>query len=70
MTIGHLKKLIADANLPDTAPVLLSGSDHSYYTVGHIETEAVEWGRRDFAEYYGEEYLQPGERKIQALILR
>lgn len=57
MTIGVLKHLIVLADLPDDAPVLLTGSDHSYYTPLHIETEATK-------------FEAEGEKKIPALVIR
>lgn len=69
MTIGVLKHLIVLADLPDDAPVLLTGSDHSYYTPLHIETEATKFGS-NYAEYTGDEHLAEGEKKILALVIR
>lgn len=72
MTVGELKDILA--KLPDDAPVLAPGSDHSYYPVRYAETEATRSGRGrhsyDYCEYYSEENLEPGETKIPALILR
>lgn len=72
MTVGELKSVIE--KLPDDAPVLIPGSDHSYHLVGHADTEATRSGRGrhsyDYYEYYSEEDLEPGETKVSALILR
>lgn len=71
MNVGQLKEHISRMKLPDNAPVLLSGSDHSLHTAAMIDDEATQFGKdRDYAEFFGEEHLADGEHKIQALVIR
>lgn len=67
MTVKQLRAIMA--RLPDDAPVLVPGSDHSYSLIGYAEFEAARSGRY-YCEYYSEEDLEPGECKVPALILR
>lgn len=70
MTVGELKSIIANEKLPDSAPVLVPGSDHSYQIIHEVETEATHAGRGHYFEYFGAEHLESGEVRIKALVLR
>lgn len=73
MTVGELKSIIENEKLPDSAPVLVPASDHSYRVIQYAEFEATRAtaGRQNFyCEYYDDETLEPGEVKIEALVLR
>jgi hypothetical protein len=67
MIVSELKKLIAD--LPDDTPIFTIVDDHQavrsqlYY--GHVVQEE----RNYFSEYFGDSYLDPGDIKVQALIV-
>ena len=65
-TVGQIRKLIAD--MPDDAPILRPGPDHSYY-------ECAAWdGTAGYADgSYGEWWSvedNPDEEPVRALIIR
>lgn len=55
MTVGELKELLADQ--PDELPILIPGSDHSYYeATARVGTALLEDASRgQWTEDYGEE---------------
>lgn len=70
MNVGELKAKLAF--LPDTAPVLVPRSDHSYGRADILATEATQWGnirRPEYSEYFGPEDLQPEEKLVPALVI-
>lgn len=68
MTVGELKRIIA--KLPDDAPVLVPGSDHSYQKIYEFGTDATYAGQGHYFEYFGAEHLESGEVRVNALVLR
>ncbi len=67
MTVGELK--IQLNKLPDSAPVLISGNDHSYVQVGMFATTA-RYNRNSnyYCEDHGDAAGRPNEVVIDALV--
>ena len=70
MRVGQLKSLLANASLPDDAPVLIPSSDHSYRMVEFRPLRAREIrGRNYYCEDSGDDAdHQPEEVVIEALV--
>lgn len=66
MKVSDLKKELE--KLPDDAEVFAIVGDHQARKItlraGHVAVS----NRRDYYEYFGDEHLTEGERKIQALV--
>lgn len=71
MTVKRLRELIAD--LPDTAPVLLSAPDHEYIDVAAVSVETARRARDGtWTEDQGEENTPTEEfgRPVDAVLIR
>lgn len=66
MNVGKLKEMIKD--LPDDTPILMSGSDHSYYR-GDVRVGPATINGGDYSEYWGDEYLNEGDKKVDVALL-
>lgn len=68
LTVGQLKKLIAD--LPDNMDVVTPGSDHSYLNAsGWVTDTAYDEGYGGHFEYAGDEHMNEHEVKSRALVI-
>ena len=66
MKVSVLKKILGDCF--DNDEVLIPGSDHSFRSAkAHIED--VELSGGDYYEYYGDESMNAGGKKVRALII-
>lgn len=71
MNVGELKAYIEVHRIPDDAPVMSAGSDHSRYEIGQgqLEDTVIKEGPRHFSEDFGEDVTDHGKR-IKALVIR
>ena len=66
MTVGQLKKLIAD--LPEDMQIVTPGYDHSYVRA-HASTCDAECHAGDFYEYYNDANMVDGSFKVKVLVV-
>ena len=65
--VGKLKELIKD--LPDDTPILVPGSDHSYYQPDCSIAPAEYNERGDWFEYYGDKYMSEGGKRVETTLV-
>lgn len=69
-TVGQLRKLLADNTLDDDTPILTYGPDHSYdRATVRVSFAAHDKKARRWCEYHGDEHLEAGEEKVDALVV-
>lgn len=71
MNVKQLRAILAD--MPDSAPVLVSARDHAYRECEVEDTTAGMVGPRRhsvFCEWFGEEHAGEDERPVRALVIR
>lgn len=70
MKVKDLKKAIVEMGDDcDDCEVLLSGSDHSYYSAGCASDSTAGFDGRDYYEWYGMEHASDEERPVRALVV-
>ena len=69
-TAGDLRRMLAENDIPDDAPILVSDVDHSYRRASaRISWAAHDRAARWWGEYHSDEHLEDGEEKRDALIV-
>ena len=67
MTKKELLAILRTA--PDDAVVLTSGSDHSYRRADVTVDSAIQYTKFQFDEDHGDQYIEPGGKRITAIII-
>lgn len=71
MNVGQLLSYIKSHRIPDDAPVMMAGSDHSRFEIGlgQLEDTVIKEDGRSYSEDFGEDVVDSGKR-IKALVIR
>jgi hypothetical protein len=68
MTVKDLRKRLEFA--PDDAPVLSSGTDHSYRSVrGKFTSAEYDPHNEKYFEYFGDSDMRPGNIRVEVFVI-
>ncbi len=69
MKVQQLIDLLA--KMPPNAPVVLSGSDHSYYEVSHATKAKADHNPKHdvLGEHGGKDHVAPGDKVINVVVI-
>lgn len=69
MTVGELRKFVADyAHLEDSVPVLVGYGDHSYRRAS-LEVRHVERYKGEYYEYFDDLNMSDGAKKVIGVVV-
>ena len=70
ITIGQLKKMFVEENIPDDTVIVTSGSDHSYQHVqASIEEAELDLKSRLMWEYYDKDSKNKKSNKVISVLV-